>query len=117
MDAAALVVLVPLAVGSVATGIAQAWITPSGLVRHYWVAFKLVLTVVSTIVLLTYRPTFEFFAGAALADPLVALEDLRNPSDAVHGVLAAIRLTLTTVLAVVKPRGLTLTPWGERRRV
>ncbi len=47
-------VLVPLSLASLLTGLVQALGTKWGLFRHYWVLFKLLITVLATIVLLMY---------------------------------------------------------------
>ena len=36
-----------------------------GLVRHYWVIFKLVITLVATVVLVAYTGTLDVFAQVA----------------------------------------------------
>ena len=54
MEPAARFVLVPLAFASLLTGIVQSLGTTWGLFRHYWVLFKLLITVLVTIVLLSY---------------------------------------------------------------
>src|ERR671919_2910813 len=68
MEPAAWLVLVPLAFASLLTGIVQGLGTTWGLFRHYWVLFKLLITVFATIVLLIYMETFSSMAGRA-ADP------------------------------------------------
>jgi hypothetical protein len=65
MEPAAWLVLVPLAVASLLTGLIQSLGTVWGLFRHYWVLFKLLITVVATIVLLTYMETFRSMADPA----------------------------------------------------
>ncbi|MGP6174367.1 DUF2269 domain-containing protein [Corynebacterium sp. A21] len=113
MERAAWFALVPLAVASLVTGIVQSLGTTWGLFRHYWVVFKLGLTVVATSVLLLYLQTFEHLAQVA-ADPGVELEAVRNFSPVLHSVGAALVLLTATALAVYKPRG--LTTYGQRRR-
>lgn len=104
-------VLVPLAVASLATGIAMALGTRWGLLRHYWVAFTLVLTVVAVGVLLSHVPTVSYYASlAATGDANRAA--LRG--ELVHGGGGLAVLLLITVLNVYKPRG--LTPYGRRKR-
>lgn len=105
--------LVPLAVASLATGVLQSLGTTWGLFRHYWVVFKLGLTVVATGVLVLYMQTFEYLARVA-ADPGVGLEAVRNFSPVLHSVAAALVLLVATVLAVYKPRG--LTRYGQRKK-
>ena len=112
MEPAARFVLVPLAFASFATGLVQSLATPWGLFRHYWVVFKLVINVVSTVVLLTYMETFSFMAGVA-ADPRADLATVRNPSPALHAGGALVLLVVATTLAVYKPRG--TTPFARRR--
>lgn len=106
MDPAARFVLVPLAVLSLITGVVQSLGTAWGLLRHYWVTVKLLITVVATAVLLLYLQTFAAMAETA-ADPATGLDGVRNPSPLVHAVLALVLLLVATVLGVVKPRGRT----------
>lgn len=111
MEPAAWWVLVPLAAGSLLTGIVQSWGTPWGFFRHYWVVFKLTITIAATAILLIYMGTFRQMAAAA-GDPNVALSAVRNPSPALHSTLALLALLVATVLAVYKPLG--LTAYGQR---
>jgi len=113
MEPAAWFVLVPLAFASLLTGIAQSLGTKWGLFRHYWVLFKLLITVFATIVLLIYTETFSFMAGVA-ADPSADLGVVRNASPRLHATLALLLLLVTTILAVYKPRG--LTRYGRRKQ-
>jgi hypothetical protein len=113
MEPAAWAVLVPLAFASLVTGIIQGLGTTWGLFRHYWVLFKLLITVFATIVLLIYMETFRVMARMA-ADPTVDLALMRSPSPRFHAVLALLVLLVATVLAIYKPRG--LTPYGRRRQ-
>ncbi len=111
MAPAAWFVLVPLALASLLTGIVQSLGTTWGLFRHYWVVFKLLMTVFATVVLLFYMETFRLVAGVA-ADPSTDLDAVRNASPMVHAALALLLLLVATVLAVYKPRGMT---WYGRR--
>jgi hypothetical protein len=112
MEASAWLVLVPLAFASLLTGIIQALGTSWGLFRHYWVLFKLAITVFITLVLLIYMETFRVMAGVA-ADPAVALAAVRNPSPVIHAALALFVLLVATVLAVYKPPGMTRYGWRK----
>lgn len=114
MAPAAWFVLVPLAHASLVSGIALSLGTPWGLFRHYWVVFKLAITLFSTAILLIYMGTFREMAGVA-ADPVVDLGLVRNPSPLVHAIFALILLTAATLLAIYKPFG--VTPFGERQQV
>jgi hypothetical protein len=109
MDWAAWVVLVPLAVASLVTGVVQSLATKWGLLRHYWVIFKLAITLVATAVLLAYTRTLDAFATVAAHDELSTsdLQILDNASVVVHSTGALILLVTATLLAVYKPAGLT----------
>jgi hypothetical protein len=113
MERAAWMTLVPFAFASLATGVAVSMATPWGLFRHYWVVFKLLITVFATIVLLIYMETFRQMAMRA-ADPAVAVDAVRNPSPLLHAMLAVLILLVATVLAIYKPEG--VTPFGRRRQ-
>jgi hypothetical protein len=93
-------VIVPLALASVAGGVLSSLVSPWGLVRHYWVIAKLVLTVAATVVLLLEAAPIA--AAATSARPEVA-----GMSMLVHSVGGIVVLLAATVLAVYKPRGTT----------
>lgn len=114
MEPAARFVLVPLAIASLVTGIVQSLGTKWGLLRHYWVIFKLVINLVATGVLLSYFPTFRRLAAVA-SDPAADLPDVRSGSPGLHSVLALIVLALAMALAVFKPRGLTARGWRKQQ--
>jgi hypothetical protein len=112
MAPAAWFVLVPLAHASLLSGLVLSLGTAWGLLRHYWIALKLLITLVATVVLLIYMGTFREMAGVA-ADPVVQLGLVRNPSPFVHAILALALLLAATVLAIYKPFG--VTPYGARK--
>ncbi|WP_219465515.1 hypothetical protein [Nonomuraea rhizosphaerae] len=106
MEPAAWYALVPLAVASLITGLVQSLGGAWGLVRHYWVLFKLLINVGALAVLLMYTATLGSLARlAAAAD--ADMRVLRGPSAVIHSSLALVLLLLATVLAVYKPRGRT----------
>jgi uncharacterized membrane protein len=111
MEPTARLALVPLAFASLLSGLVQSLGTTWGLFRHYWVLFKLLITLFATLVLLMYLGTFRYMAGMA-ADPSADLGAVRNASPVIHAVLALMVLLVATVLAVYKPRG--MTPYGWR---
>jgi len=113
MEPAARFVLVPLAFASLLTGIVQSLGTTWGLFRHYWVLFKLLITVLVTTILLIYMETFGFMAGVA-GDPSADLGGVRNSSPIIHAALALLMLLIATALGVYKPRG--MTQYGQRRQ-
>ena len=91
---------------SLLTGLVQSLGTHWGLFRHYWVVFKLLINVVTTVVLLVYMETFRLMADVA-ADPSSDLDAVRNPSPVLHAALALVLLVTATTLAVYKPEGRT----------
>lgn len=118
MDVLAWTVLIPLAVAALITGVAQGLISPWGLFRHYWVTFKLGITLVATLVLVAYTGTLDGLAGVADGPPAGAdgLAGLRSPSPVVHAAAGLLLLSVATALSVFKPRGLTRHGWRVQRR-
>ena len=113
MAPAAWFVLVPLAHASLLSGIALSLGSTWGLFRHYWVLFKLLITVVATTILLIYMQTFRLLADVA-RNPAVDLDVVRNASPALHATLALLALLTATILAVYKPRGMTRYGWRKQ---
>jgi hypothetical protein len=105
-------VIVPLSLASLLTGLIQALSGPWGVFRHYWVVFKLTLTVVATTVLLLHMPTVSFLAGMAAEIDGAPLGGLRG--ELLHAGGGLMVLLVTTVLSVFKPRG--MTPYGWRKQ-
>lgn len=113
MEPAARLALVPLALASLLTGLVSSLGTAWGLLRHYWVLFKLVINAFATAVLLAYMETFRAMASVA-ADASQDLEAVRSPSPLVHATLALLVLLVAAVLAVYKPRGMTRYGWRKQ---
>lgn len=105
--------LVPLAFASLLTGLVQSLGTTWGLVRHYWVIFKLLINVFATIVLLMYMQTLGYLAGLA-ASAGEDLSALRGPTVVIHAGGALLLLLVAVTLSVYKPRG--MTAYGQRQR-
>jgi hypothetical protein len=129
-------VILPLALGSLLTGMIMALGTKWGLFRHYWVLFSLALTVFAVAVLWDHVPTVRFYAGIAEAQgaTLEGQRPDRHPADGPAGGQHQERgedvtrgldgellhaggglwvLLVVQVLNVYKPRG--LTPYGWRK--
>jgi hypothetical protein len=115
MDLTVWSVLVPLALASLLTGVIQGLGTKWGLVRHYWVLAKLLLTVVATFVLLMYTDTIEAMAREARQPG--PIEEVRNLSPALHAGVALIVLLSTTILGIYKPAGLTRYGWRKQQQL
>jgi len=115
MEPAARIVLVPLGLASLLTGLVQSLGTKWGLFRHYWVVTKLLINLFATVVLLLYMQTLGYLAGVA-AETASSRDDLsvlRSPSPVLHAGAALLLLLVATTLSVYKPRG--LTAYGQRQ--
>lgn len=107
-------VLVPLSVASLLTGLVQAVGSKWGLLRHYWVVAKLLITIFATIVLLLYTQTLGYLADLAETTSSSGdLSGLRSPSPVLHAGAALLLLLVATTLAVYKPQG--VTRYGRKR--
>ena len=82
-------VLVPLAVGSLASGTLLALGTRWGLFRHYWVIFAFVLTLVATVVLVLHMPSVSDRHGGALRGACGPADARRRSAAPDRGVGAA----------------------------
>jgi hypothetical protein len=107
--------LVPLSFASLLTGLVQSLGTKWGLFRHYWVLFKLLITVVSTLILLAYMETLSYLAGVA-AETTLSTADLYGLANSplLHSSAALLALLVATALSVYKPQG--MTPYGWRKQ-
>jgi len=103
--------IVPLALGSLLTGLVMSLGTSWGLFRHYWVLISLALTVFSTVVLLLHMPTVSSLAVVARETDGAALSGLGG--DLLHPGVGLLVLLVITALNVYKPPG--LTPYGWRK--
>ena len=105
-------VIVPMALVSLGSGIIQSLITTWGLVQHYWVLMKLIITVFAAFVLMLYTQTVGHFADLA-SNPATGIDQLRTGSFVLHSGVALVLLLGATVLAVYKPRGRTRYGWRK----
>lgn len=78
-------------------------------IRHYWVVFKLVLTVFGATILLLHAPTVRHAADRMFA----GAPPPGGGGEVVHAAGGLVVLLVIVTLLVCKPRG--LTPWGRRR--
>jgi hypothetical protein len=107
MGLTAWLVIMPLSLATLATGIAQALGTAWGLVRHYWVLFKLILTAVATIVLLLKLGPISSLADAAAAATFSSSDHVGiRTSLALHAAAGLVVLLAAAVLGIYKPAGL-----------
>lgn len=106
--------LVPLSIATLLTGILQSLGTAWGLIRHYWVLMKLLITVMATAVLMMYMQTLRHLADAAMGTAPAAGDILPSFSPVLHAGAALLALLVALVLSVFKPRG--VTGWGIHRK-
>ena len=108
MGLTAWLVILPLSIATLVTGLVQALGTAWGLLRHYWVLFKFVLTTVATGVLLLKMQPISHLADAAAQAGFSSgdLAGLRT-SLAVHAAGGLVMLLGALGLAIYKPVGLT----------
>jgi hypothetical protein len=112
MDLTIRYVIVPLSMACVLIGTANALTSVWGLLQHYWVLVKLLLTAFATVILLLEVKNVTYMAEIAStsADP-------RNlPGSLPHSIGALIILVTVSVLSVYKPKGLTLYGWKRQVR-
>ncbi|MCM3638204.1 DUF2269 domain-containing protein [Sporosarcina luteola] len=104
--------IVPLALFSLLTGLVMSMGTKWGLVRHYWVLFKLLLTILATTVLLLNMQTVSFFAEVAIGTGSADLGGMWG--ELLHAGGGLLVLLIITILSVYKPRG--MTRYGLRKQ-
>jgi hypothetical protein len=108
MNIIGLLVIVPLSIASLLTGIVQGLGTPWGLFRYYWVVTKLALTIGATALLMLH----QFMAVATAAEKVMlpapgSLPDVGPLANQLvfDAGLAIVVLLVTTTLSVFKPWG------------
>jgi hypothetical protein len=108
--------VVPLGLGSLASGIILSLGTDWGLIRHYWVATKLLLTVPTTLLMLAHVQQVGRMAGVAWASILSSVDLAGQRMQLVTMAIAALAvLLMATALSTYKPRGRTLYGAGKLR--
>lgn len=110
MDVVGRGALLPLSLGALVSGIVQSVATKWGLLRHYWVVVKLVLTLFATTALFVHQTTAITEAArlaAEAAAPLLHSGRLRELSVQLlaDSGLALLVLLTVTLIAVYKPWG------------
>ncbi|HEU5290142.1 MAG TPA: hypothetical protein VFU05_05820 [Cyclobacteriaceae bacterium] len=106
MEVSAWFVIIPLCFSSLSTGLIQALGTNWGLFKYYWVAVKLFLTVVGTILLLLHMQPISYLAGIATDGSFTTNLELGLRIDIIQkSALAVILLLTVTTISVYKPWG------------
>lgn len=106
-------VIVPLAAVSLAVSVLQSVLSPWGLVRHYWVLVKLVMTVAITAVLLVQTPTIDRLGDTGMRVAIGNADFGARYSVMVHSGAGLMVLLGLLILSVAKPPG--RTRWGRPR--
>jgi len=116
MDLTTRFVILPLAIASLLTGIVQSVGSSWGLMQHYWVVIKLVVTLMATIVLLLQTGSISFLASAAAEDAFGSA-DFRDTrfSLVIHAGGGLLVLLVPASLSIYKPRG--RTRYGLRKQL
>ncbi|NUT91645.1 MAG: hypothetical protein HOY78_06390 [Saccharothrix sp.] len=111
-------VIVPLSIASLVTGVVQALGSPWGLLRHYWVIFKLLINLLATVVLFVHMKPIAYLADMAAAHGMSGGAGRVQVQILVDSAAAVLVLVIATVLSVYKPRGRTgfRAGWFSRRR-
>jgi hypothetical protein len=116
IDMFAVVLLLPLGLLSLATGLLLGWGSKYGILRYHWVLWKLILnTVLTTLVLVLLRPGVAEAANA-VDGPTATLPDRLSEAQSnliFPPVVSITVLTFATVLSIYKPWG--RTKYGRRR--
>lgn len=115
MGLSAWFVILPLSLAALITGLVQALGTAWGLLRHYWILFKLLLTAVATFVLLLKLEPISHLADVA-AEATFSSTDLigLRTSLMVHAAGGLLVLLAAATLAIYKPAG--MTRYGVRKQ-
>ena len=107
-------VIVPIAVGSLITGLFMALGTRWGLFQHYWVLISMLLTSLATVILILHMPTVS--AMAAMAQGLDGAQLQSLGGDVAHPAIGLVVLIAVQVLNTYKPKGLTRYGWRQQQR-
>lgn len=103
------IVIPPMAVATLLSGLALSLLTPWGLLRHWWIVTK---TVLGLAVIVTAVSLTDTWIEQAMAD--ASAIDAAGTRLVAASVIHLVMLALATVISVDKPWG--RTPVGRRRR-
>jgi hypothetical protein len=117
MESIGRIVLVPLSVASLLTGLVMALGTKWGLLRHYWVLISLILTGLATVILVQHMETVSYFAGLAAGAESADVAVLRGglQGEIIHAGGGLVVLLVVHVLNVYKPAGMTVYGWRKQQ--
>lgn len=106
--------VLPLAVAALLIGIISSLGTNWGLFRHYWIIFKLVMTVIALGVFVVQLPIIDALATMA-AKSEVSGQDFASGQSRliIHAAGGLLVLILPVLLSVYKPQGRTAYGWHK----
>jgi hypothetical protein len=106
-------VVVPLGLASLMTGVVSSLGTEWGLVRHYWVLVKLLMTVPAVFLMLVHVQPVERMAQIAATEASSGVDPAELQIQlVVYAATALLVLLVATALSTYKPRG--KTPYATR---
>jgi hypothetical protein len=114
MQLATKLVILPMCLASLVTGIVSSLGTDWGLFRYYWIVVKLLITVICTIGLVVHLQPINYIADLAKTMTISREVYQVQIQLVVISGAALLALFIATVLAIYKPRG--MTPYGWRKR-
>lgn len=114
MDVTTWSVILPLAVATVVIGTVQAVGSRWGLVRHYWVLIKFLITIVAFVVFLTKLQLISHLADIAAQTTPAAADAGPQMELVLHSGGGLLVLLVPAALSVYKPRG--MTRFGQRKQ-
>ncbi len=112
MESTGWMVIIPMAIAALLTGLIMSLGTQLGLFRHYWVLLSFVLTILCTVVLLLHMPSVTALTNVARTADGADLHRLGG--DLFHPAVGLLVLLVITVLNVYKPRGVTRYGWRKQ---
>lgn len=114
MEMIAWFVIVPLSLAAPVTGFVMSIGTPWGVLRHYWVLVKILLTLPATAVLLLHMQPINHMARVAADEAWAGTDHRAGRVQLVASAGAALVVLLAaTALSVLKPKG--QTRYGRKR--
>jgi hypothetical protein len=115
MDVNARFVIVPFAFAALLTGVVQSLGTPWGLLRHYWVLAKLLITAFATTILLLKMVLISDVAAVAAKMAMSSSDFYAERMQlVVHAGGGFLVLLVPAILSVYKPPG--MTRYGARKQ-
>ncbi len=117
LDLLGSLVIVPLAIVSLLTGLVMSLGTKWGLFQHYWVLFSFALTILAILILLGNMQSVRFLAGTITDIDNSNVDMLRAglQSELLHAGVGLLVLVVIQVLNIYKPRGLTSYGWRKQQ--